>query len=65
MEASRKYRKWENPDLENNKLTITLTEEVAKRIGNRLSALFDNGEIVVSEIKEGKSYALFKICVFI
>jgi hypothetical protein len=33
-------------------LTITLPEEVAKRIGNRLSASFMEGEIVISEVKE-------------
>jgi hypothetical protein len=37
---------------EDNKLTITLPEEVAKRIGNRLSASFMEGEIVISEVKE-------------
>ncbi len=39
-------------DRENNKLTITLPEDVAKKIGNRLSASFDDGKIVISEIKE-------------
>ena len=39
-------------DREDNKLTITLPEEVAKRIGNRLSASFKEGEIVISEVKE-------------
>ena len=39
-------------DREDNKLTITLPEEVAKRIGNRLSASFMEGEIVISEVKE-------------
>ncbi len=39
-------------DRENNKLTITLPEEVAKRIGNMLSASFKNGKILISEIKE-------------
>ncbi len=39
-------------DRENNKLTITLPEEVAKRIGHRLSASFKDGKIVISEIKE-------------
>ncbi len=35
-------------DRENNKLTITLPEEVAKRIGDRLCATFDGGKIVLS-----------------
>ncbi len=39
-------------DRENNKLTIVLPEEIAKRIGNRLFASFDDGKIVISEIKE-------------
>ena len=39
-------------DRENNKLTIVLPEEIAKRIGNRLFASFDEGKIVISEIKE-------------
>jgi hypothetical protein len=39
-------------DRKDNKLTITLPEEVAKRIGNRLSASFKEGEIVISEVKE-------------
>ena len=39
-------------DRENNKLTIVLPEEIAKRIGNRLFATFDEGKIVISEIKE-------------
>jgi len=39
-------------DRENNKLTIVLPEEIAKRIGNRLFASFDEGKMVVSEIKE-------------
>ncbi|HJH27298.1 MAG TPA: hypothetical protein C5S37_11165 [Methanophagales archaeon] len=37
-------------DRENNKLTITLPEEVAKRMGDRLSAHFKDGKIVISEI---------------
>jgi hypothetical protein len=37
-------------DRENNKLTITLPEEVAKRMGDRLSAYFKDGKIVISEI---------------
>ena len=36
-------------DRVNNKLTITLPEEVAKKIGNRLCATFDGGNIVISE----------------
>jgi len=39
-------------DRENNKLTIVLPEEIAKRIGNRLFASFDEGKMVISEIKE-------------
>ncbi|MCW3134109.1 MAG: hypothetical protein N2V78_07275 [Methanophagales archaeon] len=39
-------------DRENNKLTIVLPEEIAKRIGNRVFASFDEGKIVISEIKE-------------
>ena len=39
-------------DRENNKLTIVLPEEMAKRIGNRLFASFDEGKIVITEIKE-------------
>ena len=39
-------------DRENNKLTIVLPEEIAKRIGNRLFAPSDEGKIVISEIKE-------------
>jgi len=39
-------------DREDNKLTITLPEEVAKRIGNMLSASFTEGVIVISEVKE-------------
>ncbi len=39
-------------DRENNKLTITLPEEAAKRIGNRLCATFDDGKIVISELLE-------------
>ena len=31
-------------DRENNKLTIVLPEEIAKRIGNRLFASFDEGK---------------------
>lgn len=38
-------------DRENNKLTIVLPEEIAKRIGNRLFASFDEGKIIISEIK--------------
>ena len=34
-------------DRENNKLTITLPEEVAKRMGDRLSAYFKDGKIVI------------------
>jgi len=36
-------------DRVNNKLTVTLPEEVAKKIGNRLCATFDGGNIVISE----------------
>lgn len=36
-------------DSVNNKLTITLPEEGAKKIGNRLCASFDEGRIVISE----------------
>ena len=36
-------------DRKNNKLTITLPEEVAKKIGDRLCATFDEGKIVISE----------------
>ena len=39
-------------DRENNKLTITLPDEVAKRIGNRLCATFDGGNIVIGELLE-------------
>jgi len=38
-------------DRENNKLTITLPEEVAKRMGDRLYAYFKDGKIVISEIE--------------
>jgi hypothetical protein len=31
-------------------LTITLPEEVAKKIGKRLCASFEEGKIVISEI---------------
>ncbi|MGB7000834.1 MAG: hypothetical protein WBE22_02285 [Halobacteriota archaeon] len=37
-------------DRENSKLTITLPEEVAKKIGKRLCASFEEGKIVISEI---------------
>ncbi|NQE06788.1 hypothetical protein C5S32_13030 [ANME-1 cluster archaeon GoMg1] len=37
-------------DQESNKLTITLPEEVAKRMGDMLSAYFKDGKIVISEI---------------
>ena len=33
-------------DREDNKLTIALPEEVAKRIGDRLCATFDGGKII-------------------
>jgi hypothetical protein len=33
-------------DRENNRLTITLPDEVATRIGDRLCATFDDGKIV-------------------
>ncbi len=39
-------------DRENNKLTIVLPEEIAKKIGKRLFASFNEGKIVISEIKE-------------
>jgi hypothetical protein len=39
-------------DRKDNKLTITLPEEVAKRIGNRLSTSFKEGKIVISEVKK-------------
>ncbi len=39
-------------DRENNKLTITLPNEVAKRIGDRLCATFDGGKIVIGELLE-------------
>ncbi|MGB2841179.1 MAG: hypothetical protein WBC40_01675 [Halobacteriota archaeon] len=39
-------------DRENNKLTITLPEEIAKKIGNRLFASFDDGKIVISETEK-------------
>ncbi len=39
-------------DRENNKLTITLPDEVAKRIGDRLCATFDGGKIVIGELLE-------------
>jgi len=39
-------------DRENNKLTIALPEEVAKKIGDRLCATFDGGKIVISELLE-------------
>ena len=42
----------ESIDRENNKLTIVLPEEVAKRIENRLFTSFDEGKIVIREIKE-------------
>jgi len=32
-------------------LTITLPEEVAKRMGDRLSAYFKDGKVVISEIE--------------
>jgi hypothetical protein len=41
-----------NVDRENNKLTITLPEEVAKRIENRLCATFDGGKIIISGLLE-------------
>jgi len=34
---------------ENNKLTIVLPEDIAKKMGNRLFASFDEGKIVISE----------------
>jgi len=37
---------------ENNILTIVLPEEIAKKMGNRLFASFDEGKIVINEIKE-------------
>ena len=37
-------------DHENSKLTITLPEEVAKKIGKRLCASLVEGKIVISEI---------------
>ena len=39
-------------DRENNRLTIAIPEEVAKRIGDRLCATFDGGEIFISELPE-------------
>lgn len=38
-------------DRENNKLTITLPEEVAKKMGDRRSSYFKDGRIVISEIE--------------
>ncbi len=37
---------------ENNKLTIVLPEDIAKKMGNRLSASFDDGKVIISEIEE-------------
>jgi len=37
---------------ENNKLTIVLPEDIAKKMGNRLSASFDDGKVIISEIGE-------------
>lgn len=37
-------------DRENDRLTITLPDEVAKRIGDRLCATFDGGKIVIGEL---------------
>ena len=37
---------------ENNRLTIALPDEAAKRMGGRLYATFDGGEIVISESLE-------------
>ena len=39
-------------DRENNKLTITPPEEVAKRIGDWSCATFDGGKIVIGELIE-------------
>ena len=38
-------------DRVNSKLTITLPEEVAKKIGKRLCASFEDEKIVIREIK--------------
>ena len=37
---------------ENNKLTIVLPEDIAKKMGNRLSASFYDGKVIISEIEE-------------
>ncbi len=37
---------------ENNKLTIVLPEDIAKKIGNRLFASFDEGKIIISESED-------------
>jgi len=36
---------------ENNILTIVLPEDIAKKMGNRLFASFDEGKVVISEIE--------------
>jgi len=36
---------------ENNILTIVLPEEIAKKMGNRLFASFDEGKVVISEVE--------------
>lgn len=35
---------------EKNKLTIILPENIAKKMGNRLSASFDDGKVIISGI---------------
>lgn len=37
---------------EKNKLTIVLPEDIAKKMGTRLSASFDDGKVIISEIEE-------------
>ncbi len=37
---------------ENNILTIVLPEDIAKKMGNRLFASFDDGKVIISEIEE-------------
>ena len=37
---------------EKNILTIVLPEDIAKKMGNRLFASFDDGKVIISEIDE-------------
>ncbi|VVB86074.1 Uncharacterised protein [uncultured archaeon] len=37
---------------ENNILTIVLPEDIAKKMGNRLFASFDDGKVIISGIEE-------------